>query len=338
MHVRMCGLARATAKLGTLLLCSMLIDVSPLRAFHGSQGFEQRLAEAREHLEKEHFREAAKAFEAANKLADGKAEEPLVGLATAYYRLGRYQKAIDIAEDLLRRKVENGTLVNAYNLLGVSLYMKDQSDVAGLEKAEGAMRKAIDLLGDGETSLSPRYSLALIVRALHREREAMGILRNLLESASEDNNELLDRTRIAYCHIRASLRQPREGAVAYQEEQHVGPASEKGPDSVDLPDTTEAWKDPREVEGNILEPTKLFAPVARYPEEARHDKVQGVVLAKAVIDSMGCVTNITLLKGVRDDVDQNAVDALSRQVYRPATLEGEPVAVHYFLSVSFRLK
>lgn len=44
-----------------------------------------------------------------------------------------------------------------------------------------------------------------------------------------------------------------------------------------------------------------------YPEEARIDKVGGRVTIRFLVDTFGNATNIEVIKGVREDIDQEAV-------------------------------
>lgn len=92
------------------------------------------------------------------------------------------------------------------------------------------------------------------------------------------------------------------------------------------------------IEGDVSPPQKVFAPQPRYTEEARKARVQGVVILQAVIDSLGNVTEVEVVKGLPEGLDQSAVDTVRTWKYRPATLEGEPVAVYMNLTISFSLQ
>lgn len=296
----------------TLLLCWMLLGAEAVRA---SEEFEQYLAEGREFLEKQEFKKACKAFKVANELAGGEAEEPLLGLAMAHYRLAEYQKTIDITESLARHAREKQILVNAYNLLGVSLFMRAPKDTERLEKAANALRHVIDLVGGD--AIEPRLSLAYVLQALNREHEAAENLRAILDAKSASNLALADSTRIQVCRIRSSLEKflPEGGAPTRQERE-----------------------EPIYVGGDVQAPEKVFFPQPQYSEAARKDRIQGVVIVKTIINKMGCVTNINVLKGLDHDLNEQAVRAMSNWVFKPATLGGKPVAVYYNLTINFRLQ
>ncbi len=55
---------------------------------------------------------------------------------------------------------------------------------------------------------------------------------------------------------------------------------------------------PMQISGNVLAPKRIHAPDPHYPEEARHARVQGVVILQTIIDTTGKVTDIKVLKGL----------------------------------------
>ncbi len=95
---------------------------------------------------------------------------------------------------------------------------------------------------------------------------------------------------------------------------------------------------PMWIEGEVQPPEKVFAPQPRYTEEARKARVQGVVILQAVIDSLGNVTEVEVVKGLPEGLDQSAVDTVRTWKYRPAVHEGQPVAVYMNLTISFSLQ
>jgi protein TonB len=93
-----------------------------------------------------------------------------------------------------------------------------------------------------------------------------------------------------------------------------------------------------QIAGNVRAPEKLFAPDPVYPEEARLARVQGVVILQTVIDDTGRVTDIRTLKGLPSGLTEAAIEAVSQWRFKPATLEGKPVHVHYMITVSFSVQ
>ena len=92
------------------------------------------------------------------------------------------------------------------------------------------------------------------------------------------------------------------------------------------------------VAGDVVPPEKIDAPQPVYTETARKARIQGVVIVQAIIDKSGVVTNVKVLKGLPMGLEQSAVDAVKRWKFRPATLNGKPVAVYYNLTVNFRIQ
>jgi len=95
---------------------------------------------------------------------------------------------------------------------------------------------------------------------------------------------------------------------------------------------------PIRVGGDVQPPVKLSAPSPQYTEIARKARIQGVVIVEAIIDKQGNVTNVKILKGLPMGLDTAAADAVKKWKFKPATLNGKPVAVIYNLTVNFRLQ
>jgi len=87
---------------------------------------------------------------------------------------------------------------------------------------------------------------------------------------------------------------------------------------------------------------ELVAPVATqevdpgYPLELMRQNVQGIVMLSAVIRSDGSVGDVRILRGVDDRLDQYASAALSRWHFRPATRNGDAVALQTVVMIPFR--
>jgi len=95
---------------------------------------------------------------------------------------------------------------------------------------------------------------------------------------------------------------------------------------------------PIRVGGDVQPPVKISAPSPQYTEIARKARIQGVVIVEAIIDKAGAVTNVKILKGLPMGLDTAAADAVKKWKFKPATLNGKPVAVIYNLTVNFRLQ
>lgn len=95
---------------------------------------------------------------------------------------------------------------------------------------------------------------------------------------------------------------------------------------------------PIHVGGDVQAPEKIRAPSPQYTEIARKARIQGVVIVQAIIGTDGSVQNVKLLKGLPMGLDKAAMDAVKSWTFKPATLNGKPVAVYYNLTVNFSLQ
>lgn len=95
---------------------------------------------------------------------------------------------------------------------------------------------------------------------------------------------------------------------------------------------------PLEVNGSVLPPRKIHAPWPPYTEEARKSRIQGVVILEAIIDAMGNVTEVKVLKGLPEGLTDSAVASIRKWRFKPATLDGRPVPVFFNLSIRFSLQ
>jgi TonB family protein len=89
---------------------------------------------------------------------------------------------------------------------------------------------------------------------------------------------------------------------------------------------------------------ELTAPVATikvdpaYPSEAIRNKVEGTVVLYAVIHSDGSVADVRVLRGVEQQLDANACEALSHWHFRPATKNGAPVDLESVVQIPFAIR
>jgi protein TonB len=94
---------------------------------------------------------------------------------------------------------------------------------------------------------------------------------------------------------------------------------------------------PRPSVGGQLESPKLVSSTPpAYPQSARSQRVQGVVVLDALVDENGRVAETTVITG--PPALQTAAQAAVRSWrYQPARLNGEPISVHIKVSVRFSL-
>ena len=91
-----------------------------------------------------------------------------------------------------------------------------------------------------------------------------------------------------------------------------------------------------------VEKNDLSAPVAtrqldpKYPLEVMRQNVQGTVTLYAIIHSDGSVSDVRVLRGVDDRIDEYAREALAGWQFRPGTKNGTPVDIEAVVAVPFK--
>lgn len=108
----------------------------------------------------------------------------------------------------------------------------------------------------------------------------------------------------------------------------------------DAPPTATAFGhgDVMQLGGGVVKPVKLSGDHPLYSEEARKGRIQGVVILQAIIDAMGNVSDIDLLKPLPLGLSESAIETVKLWRYKPATLDGKPVSVYMNILVNFSLQ
>jgi len=89
--------------------------------------------------------------------------------------------------------------------------------------------------------------------------------------------------------------------------------------------------------GGVSVPEVIFNPEPSFSEEARKAKYQGIVLLFVVVGKDGHTYDIRVGQGLGMGLDEKAIDAVRRWRFRPATLNGQPVATQIAVQVDFHL-
>lgn len=100
---------------------------------------------------------------------------------------------------------------------------------------------------------------------------------------------------------------------------------------------TSDGKDVHKVGGEVKGPVEITRVQPTYPEEARKNRVQGQVILEAVIDEKGSVTTVEAVESPDPMLTDAAIEAVKKWTYKPATLKGKPVKVHFTVTVAFKL-
>jgi TonB family protein len=91
-------------------------------------------------------------------------------------------------------------------------------------------------------------------------------------------------------------------------------------------------------ERRILPPEPLRKVDPIYDLSAMEDQVEGKVQLSAIIHKDGYVYGINIVKGLDPRLDNNAVQALRKWEFTPASIEGDPVDVDIVIEIPFRLR
>jgi TonB family protein len=102
-----------------------------------------------------------------------------------------------------------------------------------------------------------------------------------------------------------------------------------------LPDLLSPGRD-----GDVVMPVLLEKVQPKYPKDARLARVGGKVIVKAVIREDGSVGDVEVVKHVEGwpSLEEAAVTAVRQRKYSPATKDGRPVSIDFFISTEFRLE
>lgn len=84
-------------------------------------------------------------------------------------------------------------------------------------------------------------------------------------------------------------------------------------------------------------PKPIVRVPAIYPAAARRDGISGSVMLQAVVNEAGQPTAVTVMRGIRADLDQAAKDALAKWRFQPGTSDGKPVESRINVEISFNL-
>ena len=94
---------------------------------------------------------------------------------------------------------------------------------------------------------------------------------------------------------------------------------------------------PVQIPEEAVPPVALDRPMPAYPDAARRSGVQAEVVARVVVDEDGSVSAVEILRG-HPDFDALVREALRHWRFRPATVDGQALAVYQIVRVPFRLE
>jgi protein TonB len=91
------------------------------------------------------------------------------------------------------------------------------------------------------------------------------------------------------------------------------------------------------VGGGITRPQKIVNVDPVYPEKAKADRIEGMVILEAVIATDGTVKDLEVIRSAHPLLDAAAVEAVRQWEFTPTLLNGEPVELVMSVNVTFSL-
>jgi TonB family protein len=91
------------------------------------------------------------------------------------------------------------------------------------------------------------------------------------------------------------------------------------------------------VGGEVLAPKLVHAPDPKFSPQARKEKYQGVAVVSVVVDAQGNPTQVHITRHLGMGLDEEAIAAVEKYKFAPATLRGKPVPVQVNVEVNFRI-
>ena len=91
-------------------------------------------------------------------------------------------------------------------------------------------------------------------------------------------------------------------------------------------------------QNGITAPKAIYSPDPEYTDQARKRKVRGSVLLSLVVTAEGDVREPKVIRSLDQDLDKQAVAAVSKWKFTPATKDGQPVSVRIKVEASFNIK
>jgi TonB family protein len=290
----------------SLLLLALLMGAPALaKDASAPAGYDEEMRQISLLLNQKQDRAAIAALERLDQLSGGSCGNCLVALASTSARVGERPAAAATARRAIDRVSDPDQLAYAYATLGFSL-LDSKAGPRELAEAETALRRTLEL--DKRAWLQSWGLKTLDWILFHRQHydDMVALGREYLDNHPGGPDEDVARSMICIGRNLGNIPGP---------ETHV-PAESRGQ--------------------KVLRPTPLYNPKPGYTQDALDAGIEGTMIVEATLDTEGCVVNTDILQGLDPDLDQHVLDILRYWAFRPATLAGEPVKVHYSLTLNFR--
>lgn len=91
------------------------------------------------------------------------------------------------------------------------------------------------------------------------------------------------------------------------------------------------------VGGSVRPPSVIYQVDPEFSEEARKAKFSGNVQVYLIVDANGNPSHVRVVRGVGMGLDEKAVEAVRQYKFKPAMMNGKPVAVDLYIDVNFQI-
>ncbi|MFN7013971.1 MAG: energy transducer TonB [Bacteroidia bacterium] len=94
-----------------------------------------------------------------------------------------------------------------------------------------------------------------------------------------------------------------------------------------------------EFPGGMDDLSYFFYTHLKYPDDAKKDKIEGIVYVGFIVDEIGKVKNVKVIKGVHPSLDKEALRVATQMPkWTPGKHNGKNVKVQFNLPVKFALE
>ena len=90
------------------------------------------------------------------------------------------------------------------------------------------------------------------------------------------------------------------------------------------------------VGGEVKAPLLVHKVEPVFTDEARRNRVSGIVVIEALVDKTGQVADAVVVKPLPFGLSESAIEAVKQWRFEPGTLDGQPVTVIFNVTVNFR--
>jgi TonB family protein len=268
---------------------------------------------------------AANLFARADRAAGGGAVEAVAGLCRTEVELGRFEAAIAAARRWIELAGTPAERADAYHHLGLGLVQHALDELypsAGVIQspmAPGSPRRHADpILGTDRL----RRAAEAFRRAVNENDRDRAVLLDLADTLVwlEEYFEALD-------VLDDFAAGGGEAALARDLRCFAAWAT-----------TRKADEQLFRTDAEVKAPIKVHAPPPQYSEQAREARIMGTMIVAALIDEEGRVVCARPATTLPKGLDDASVEAVKQWRFRPGTLDGEPVATLYNLTLNFTLQ